>query len=382
MKVSISVGGRFHAFDLAGSLEKNGLLHELITSYPVFVAVRFGIPRKKVKSILIKELAERFFRKFLKREFPKPISANLYDWLASFRFDFSSDVYIIWSSYALHSIRKIRKKNPGAIIILERGSAHIAVQNNLLIQSGIKYPIYPSIIRKEIEEYNLADFISLPGQFAKRTFIEQGINPKKIVINPYGVDLEGFPLGPAIKDKTVFTVGYVGSMSTQKNVMGLINACRYLVQQGIALRLLLIGGIDHGTFNPKKLESEPWIDYLGPKPQSELPSYYHKMDIFVLNSIQDGFGMVILQALSCGVPVIGTENTGAPDVIKENWNGFIIPIWDDQKLTEKISYLIQYPEKLTEMKIHARKSVLSGFSWTDYGNRYSQFLLALPTRKM
>lgn len=378
MKVSISVGGRFHAFDLAGFLEKNGYLNELITSYPAFTAKPFGVPEKKVKSILVKELVERFFRQILKLEFPKPVSANLYDWLASFRFSKGSDIYIIWSSYALISIKRIRKKNKNATIVLERGSAHIAVQNKLLVSVGVKRPVWQSIIQKEEKEYQKADFISLPSQFSMQTFLDCGIDPKKLNVNPYGVDLSGFL--PNRKKEPVFCIGYVGVMSSQKNVKGLIEACEQLIDKGYSLKLLLVGGLEIGGVTKEFLTSFGWVDYVGKVPQSELQTYYCKMDLFVLNSVQDGFGMVILQALACGVPVIATENTGAPDVVRDGINGYIIPVNATVCLSDKIRFLIENPNLLPELSHNARKSVDSGFSWDDYGNRYINFLLSLKTQ--
>jgi len=377
MKVSISVGGRFHAFDLASVLEKNGVLLELVTSYPAFTARPFGIPSGKVKSVLIKELIERASRKFLKREFPKPVTAWLFDRIASFRLSKKADIYIIWSSYALYSFRRIRKKNPEAILILERGSSHIAVQNQLLLKAGVRRPVYPSVIRKETQEYHMADFIALPGVFSRRTFIEMGVSEQKLQVNPYGVDLSKFPMKAGTEKTEVFTVGYVGSLSGRKNIRGLIEACRQLVSGGRKLRLLLVGGVDPATFEKQELAGLPWVEYPGPQPQNDLFRFYHQMDVFVLNSVEDGFGMVILQALSCGVPVIGTVNTGAPDVIREGENGFVIPAEESQCLAEKLRFLYDHPQILPDMRKNARKSVETGFSWNEYGIRYLNFLAGI-----
>lgn len=370
MKVSISVGGRFHAFDLASVLERNGFLHELITSYPAFTAKPFGIPSGKIKSILIKELIERFFRNFFMVEFPKSVTSWLYDRIASFRFSHDADIYIIWSSYADYSFTRIRKNNPSAILILERGSSHIAVQNRLLLKAGVWHPVSLPVIKKETKEYTMADYIALPGIFSKRTFLEEGIPDEKLLVNPYGVDLSQFPYKPKDQEQQVFTVGYVGSLSARKNVMGLIQACQKLVADGRQLRLLLIGGLERATFDKKVLKSKPWIDYPGPQRQNQLFRFYHQMDVFVLNSYEDGFGMVILQALSCGVPVIGTENTGAPDVIIQGENGFVIPVENTNILLEKIGFLMDNQEIRQSMRVKARYSVESGFSWEDYGKRY------------
>jgi glycosyltransferase involved in cell wall biosynthesis len=108
---------------------------------------------------------------------------------------------------------------------------------------------------------------------------------------------------------------------------------------------------------------------IGPVPQKELYKYYSNSSVFVLPSIEDGFGMVINQAMSCGLPVILTENTGGYDIVRDGIDGFIIPIRDVEKLKEKILYLYENPEICKQMGQNAKERAKSGFSWEDYGNK-------------
>lgn len=373
MKVTVSVGGKFHGFYLAKCLQDHGFLEQLVTSYPKFEVKKSGINVAKVSSIVLKEVVSRFWHKVFKKYPYEIITAVLFDFIASLIINKKSDIYIIWSSYALKTIKRLKKKNPKAIIILERGSSHIQSQNELLEAAGLYKPISKRIIKREVAEYELVDFISLPSLFAKRTFIEKNIDESKLFVNNYGVDLSDFKPDQLEKNDT-FVVGYVGSLSAQKNIKGLIEACKVLIEKGLNISLHLIGGLDTETFDRKILVAYPWIFYFGSQKQSKLPIFYNRMDIFVLNSIQDGFGMVILQALSCGVPVIATENTGGPDIIKNGYNGFIIPINDEKSLCEQIEYCYNHREQTKKMGENARKSVESGLSWDDYGRRYVTFL--------
>ena len=59
-----------------------------------------------------------------------------------------------------------------------------------------------------------------------------------------------------------------------------------------------------------------------------------------MNSIEDGFGMVVSQAMACGLPVITTKNTGASEIIDDGINGFIIPIRDQKSLREKDTFFL------------------------------------------
>lgn len=98
-------------------------------------------------------------------------------------------------------------------------------------------------------------------------------------------------------------------------------------------------------------------------------------------SLEDGFGMVIFQAMSCGLPVI-LKNTGAYDAITENGEeGFVIPIRDVEAIKEKfcIYIIIKILQKKQGQK--AKKRVESGFTWEDYGNRYIKILEEIYANK-
>jgi glycosyltransferase involved in cell wall biosynthesis len=378
MKVTISVGGRFHAFYLAKYLQDKGYLHKLVTSYPSFEVKKYGIENNKISTVVSKEIIERGCYK-LTGKYPSNIfMCNWYDKLAAYQMPMDSDIYIIWSGFALHTIRKIRKYNPKAIIILERGSAHIVEQAKLLVESETKVIIQKEMVAKEVAEYESVDIISTISLFAKKSFEMHNFPAQKIFVNNMGVDLREFPFyNRKIKtSQEPFVVGYVGVMSSQKNVKGLISATQKLVEKGFNIQLLLVGLVDNNSFD-KNLLYQPFINYQGGQPQSKLHEFYKEMDLFVLNSLQDGFGMVILQAMSTGLAVIGTTNTGTPDVVKDNEQGFIIPINSDEILAEKIRFCYENREKCLEMGQNARKKVEKGFTWEDYGNRYVEYLKKL-----
>ena len=84
-------------------------------------------------------------------------------------------------------------------------------------------------------------------------------------------------------------------------------------------------------------------------------------------SIEEGFAMVMPQAMACGLPIICTSNTGGEDIVRDGIDGFIIPIRDVEALKEKILFMYKNPERRREMGESARLRVQSGFSWDNYG---------------
>ena len=251
MKVSISVPGRFWAFQLAKHLHENNSLHCLVTSFPAFEVKKYGIPSQNVKSIISKEIFQRLY-KIITGKYPRGVWLNnWFDLIASYKLPKDSDVYIIWAGFGSYSFKRLKKKNPKALFILERGSAHIEVQNNLMKLYYKKgEPINSKIIAKEKYEYDNFDYIMLPGIFSKNSFIEKGVPATKLFINHYGVDLNLFKgeLKNKIRSKD-FIIGYAGQISDRKNIKGIINACNILISNGYNIRLYLAGVIDKNSFD-------------------------------------------------------------------------------------------------------------------------------------
>jgi glycosyltransferase involved in cell wall biosynthesis len=370
MKVIISVGGRFHAFYLAQQLEKNGHLERLITSYPKFETVKYGIPKSKIKSVLFKELLTRGWNKFpgfIKKKWnPDFFIHESFD-KAALKKIIPADIFVGFSNQSLYSLKKA--KSLGMATVLECGSAHMEYQSQILKEeyekwgTGFDLP-HPKNLERELKEYEETEFISVPSIFVERTFLEKGINKEKIIRIPYGVDLSEFR--QSRKKDDVFRIVFAGGMTLQKGVHYLLQAFSELNLPGS--ELLLIGGMSD-EIRPFFKKYEGKFKWLGRIPQGELADYYSQSSVFVLNSIQDGFGMVIIQAMACGLPVIATENTGGPDVVENGKQGFVIPIRNVEALKEKISYLHENQELCREMGRSAKEKVSSGFTWDDYGDK-------------
>ena len=373
MKVNIYVFGRFHAFDLAKQLSRFGHLNKLVSTYPYFIAKNWGIKRNKFYSRFIFEIIRR------------ASSITKFKWITELEniliYIFSSTnilfkrgatIHIGWSSSSYQLFKRLRKKQEN-ILILERGSAHQSFQNEILFEEHNlfknTFDFNFEATRNELIEYEISDYIVVPSNFVKKTFLEKGINPEKIFVNPYGVNLADFKRVEIKKDK--FRIIFAGLASIQKGFHYLIEAMELLKNYNI--ELWHVGDISNEIKNFDYIK--PNIRYLGSKPQNELFKYYNNCDIFVLPSIQDGFGMVILQAMACGLPVICSTNTGIENVLTKNGEeGFIIPIRDPNAIVERVLELYNDKELRTKMGHKALKKVQNGFSWDDYGSRYIDFL--------
>ena len=386
-KVDVSVIGRFHAFNLAKSLQDKNILNKLFTSLPKYRAADFDIKRENVISCWWCEILIRVLRKikYLQAKKIEHSYHNCYiNSLNNYIKDSKADIFICFAGVSLDAMKIAKEK--GMIIILERGSTHRRFQHNILrkeyklqrINSYKDFSETEVVFKREMEEYELADYISIPSTFVKRTFLEEGISEKKLLVNPYGVDLSEFK--QIQKEDNVFRIIYAGGLTIQKGIPYLLQAFSELNLPNSELWHL---GSVNDELKPfvNKFKNEK-IKLLGHKPQNELYKYYSQGSVFILPSIQDGFGMVIFQAMACGLPVILSENTGGYDAItKDGEEGFVIPIRDVEAIKEKIWYLYNNQDIAREMGQKAKIKVSNGFSWEDYGNRYIKNLEEIYANK-
>jgi glycosyltransferase involved in cell wall biosynthesis len=274
-----------------------------------------------------------------------------------------ADLVVAWAGMALHTHRRARAL--GARTVVERGSAHIAFQRDILLEEyqrwGIKHPVPFDawMVEKELREYEQADAIGIPSSFVRQTFVTKGVPASKLIQVPYGVDLRAF--GPTEKSVPGFRAIYVGMLSLRKGLPYLLEAVK---RAGVELWLVGARTAEVGPFLERYTGS---FVYHGTVPQMRLREFYAQSDVFVIASLEDGFAMVLLQALACGLPVICSRNTGGADLIEDGVNGFVVPVRDPEAIAERLAALRDDPERLAAMKRAAVRSVASGRSWSEYG---------------
>lgn len=211
-------------------------------------------------------------------------------------------------------------------------------------------------------ELEMADVVLAPSTYARQTLVDGGVAEEKIRVVPYGADLARFAPADAKDRAGRFTAIYVGAVGPRKGL-------HYLVRAWKALRLkdaeLVVVG--HGD-----------LSYLGPDaalvthrrwlPHDELAPLYRRASVFVLPSLMDSFGMVVIEAMASGTPVIVSENTGAKDAVREGVDGFVVPVRDVDALTERIRYLRDRPAEVERMGRNARTQA-ERYSWEHYRAR-------------
>ena len=370
MKVTISVGGKFHAFHLAGQLEKRGYLSGIFTSYPWFALKDSNLPRDKVNCLAIKEILERVLPKipFLsKKADTRYFTANFFDNQVAKRVK-PCDIFVGASGYSLKTIEKIRRSF-AAKVIIERVSSYTETYWDILRQEGDRLGIklnFPSsrVIDKELQEYRQADYVAVPSLFAKQTFLANNFPESKLICMPWGVDVDVFR--PILKGDNVFRIIGVG-MRIIKGIHYLLQAVGELKLKN--LELWLIGGGLEPSLEPFLKKYSGSFKYIGAIPQRDLYKYYSQGSLFVNFALEDGFSMAALEAIACGCAVICSDATGAKDVIRDGIDGFIVPSRDVEALKKKILYFYENMDICRQMGRQARENITNNFTWDDYGEK-------------
>ncbi len=223
------------------------------------------------------------------------------------------------------------------------------------------------LARKD-EEIALADTVIVASSFTKRT-IEAAPNvTAPIHVIPYGApssvaDAAPLPRGEKLR------VFFAGSLGQRKGLSYLLKAMDLL---GDRVELTILGTKvteDCAPLN-EALRRHRWIPTL---PHSEVLREMAHHDVFVFPSLFEGFGLVLLEAMAQGLPIIATAHTAGPDLIEEGREGFIVPIRSAHAIAEKLELLARDFQLLSAMKVAARTTARRR-TWEQYHSHLSRIL--------
>jgi len=225
--------------------------------------------------------------------------------------------------------------------------------------------------------FKRATGVSCVSSFLRDYLVQSGLIEKdKVKIIPMPVETKKFKFQkPSQKDKK--TILCVARFTRQKGLDCLIRASKILLDRKLDFETRIIGG------GPEKGYLEKMIKELGLRervfllesmPQEELFSHYRESDLVVLTSIEEGFGLVLVEAQLCGRPVIGTDSGGIPDIIEDKVTGLLVKPEDPldlAKAMEKILVESDFARKLAERGYH---SAISKFSPDAIQEKFLEFV--------
>lgn len=204
------------------------------------------------------------------------------------------------------------------------------------------------IFLEKLLAYKTNKFICISKAMQADT-IKLGVDKNKLVLIPNGIDLERFKLQKGNQKKQALClngsgpiIGTVGRMVTEKGQVYLIETLKNLKRDWHDIKCLFVGDGPRLELLKQRAVTFGISDccvFTGAV--TDIEEIYPLLDIFILPSLREPFGLVLLEAMACGVPIIATDTGGPSDFIRDNINGCLVPAMNSDVLSNKIDFLLK-----------------------------------------
>lgn len=421
MKIIVAHEGKQHSFKTAEALYKQKCLFKYITTiydkpYSITYFLKFFLKGKIKKKCLSHKtimfpnnyviqycewmgLLRLFLSKFpfLYKYFP-----YIYNWLhdsfgrkvAKFAIKNNVDAVIMYDSNANECWNILKDKAPHIKRILDvtianrlysyytyHHDAELYNDSKILIEEK---EINDIINQKRIkEELTLTQYFLVGSEFVKKSLLFSNVPPQNIYIVPYGVNNNLFKKNNDLSQhnsniNNPLTLIYVGNVCYRKGIHHLLSVVSEFNDEEI--NLYIIGSYSKNEEYFTQYKNHKNINFIGFVTHDILFKYYNQADIFILPSLSEGFAQVSLEAMSCGLPIICTTNSGCNDIIENYKNGFIIQSSNRTQLKEKIEWFMTHKDKIKEMGINAMDTA-SRYTWNYYFDNLNKAIKTICDEK-
>tara|TARA_Y100000310_G_scaffold343301_1_gene450262 strand:- start:13086 stop:14174 length:1089 start_codon:yes stop_codon:yes gene_type:complete len=190
-----------------------------------------------------------------------------------------------------------------------------------------------------------------------------GVITEKIYVIPNGIDLEKFrSINNQKHSKMIITVA---NLKKVKGLDHLIKAASLVTAKYPDTEFIIVGeGEERKSLENliKKIKLEEHVKLVGAIDHNKIPKLLNLGNIFVCPSLAEGFGLVILEAMACGMVVIGSKTGGITDIIQDKYNGLLIDPGDSLAIAQSISYLLENKNQFEKIKNNSLKFVIN-YDW-------------------
>ena len=295
----------------------------------------------------------------------------LYDHLVSMRIATTRDPFDIfwaWASGALASGRAARRR--GARFVLDRACPHVDAQQALIQTEcerlGVRYPAEPPWFRaRQLAEYDEADIILVPSTYSRATF-PTALQSKTLVAPLFG----RVPMPQVITSANTtsvtskntrggssapFNFGTVGGQPLRKGFLYLLQAWKQLQLPNARLLLRTDAPLDRSPALRGLLHELPNVEIV--RYVDDMSDFYRRCDAFVFPTIDDGFGMALLEAMAHGLPTITTTHCGAAELFTPDKDVIVVPAQDAEQLAAAMQRLYSSGETRACLRSNALDSL-------------------------
>jgi len=269
----------------------------------------------------------------------------------------------------------------GVTTCYELPIAYFGLSQQLLKEEALRYPEWeptlvgtqdsPEKLQRKRREMELADIIVCPSNFVANSIPKSQIGAKPISVIPYGTD--AVPSKNSLFEHSSgerLRLLFVGALTQRKGLADLFECLRHYPQKA-KVELHLIGP------NPMPLSfyQNQGVDFIyhGALPREQILKQMSRSDVLILPSIVEGRALVQLEALSQGLPLIISRNTGGEDLIVPEETGFLIDIRRPGQIAEILNWFLNNRQKLPMMRMRAREHAAK-ISWQAFEQKLTHFI--------
>jgi glycosyltransferase involved in cell wall biosynthesis len=227
-----------------------------------------------------------------------------------------------------------------------------------------------SFLHKTLLNYNLSDcstILSTSENMADE-YLKTYPKHRRPTVTPFGVDINVFKPSNLIHDKSVINIGIVKKMEDKYGIDILLKAFAQLNKniKNIDLKLHIVGNgskINKLKKLSEALKIDKKVKFYGWMKNSEVPAFLNKLDIYIVPSRSESFGVAAVEAQSCGLPVIVSNVGGLPEVVKANETGIVVEKENISELADAMKLLCEDSSYREELGLNAIKRVHKLYDW-------------------
>lgn len=295
------------------------------------------------------------------------------------------------------AIKEARKR--GMKVLVDHSALH-PTQTEINLKAdcerwGEPLPIAPNagVWKNVLKDCAEADILMVNANHIRDSFVERGYDPKKVRVVYLGVrdDFRDVTIRrlESGKKNDVARVLFTGNFSLLKGAEYLLESLRILNERGVKVHYDVVGAIsaprtlmrdERGGMRdeqrgmrcvrgedksiPHPPSPIPSITFHGPVPQDDLKAFLSESDIYLFPSLADGCAQSGMEALTAGLPVVATYQSGLP--ITDGETGCVVPMKDAAAIADKIEWLIANPQERERLGRNAAKMMRENYTWEKY----------------
>lgn len=359
-KLTISVAGKFHALSIAKEIYKLGLLQDIYCIDPHFLAKNYGIPKNKYHNRVDLLARQIIASKVPFINFSSTKKSDYFDlWVGKQLTKQEPGTLHSWNGSSYHTFKMLKGTEWKCCV--ERSCPHNQFQYDLLMEeaeiTGVKHLEDLEKLKRNIEELYLSDKIICPSSYSANSYKDDELI-KKLVKIPLGGN---YPYKERTKKKNSgLKILMVGNSFLRKGIHYLVEAMKYIKHPKAEL---WVRGNVPNEYRPRIKDNR--IKIFENLSLNELNNLYSSADVFVQSSVDEGFGMTVLEALSYGLPLVVTENVGAKDVLNTKVSQ-IVPIRNPEAIAKAVLEVKNLEFNDFDFE---RKKILDHFNWHTCAKR-------------